>query len=337
MMDKPVISVIVPVYKTEAYLDECLQSLVAQTLREIEIILVDDGSPDRCPQMCDAWAKRDPRIRVIHQENAGLSDARNSGIRAASADYLMFCDSDDYVSPDFCGKPLALVRDTGCDMVIFDFLKTDESGQVLAHQDARMRCEGRLDRESALSAMASKKMYEYAWNKLYPRAYFRDILFPSGESWEDMAVMYELVACADNVFCTKEPLYYYRQREGSLATENWESAFEDVLARREEACRFLKEACPGAEPFMQASAAHEEIRFMRTFWRRKDKRKRYLEVRRSLRSRRFSPEHMPFRVERVLLRLAPLPPALFGASSGAVLRLYERLKHVREKLGVSRE
>ena len=92
------ISVIVPVYQVEEYLDRCVQSIVDQTYTNLEIILVDDGSPDRCPQMCDEWAKRDSRIRVIHKENGGLSDARNAGMQAASGTYIAFVDSDDWVS-----------------------------------------------------------------------------------------------------------------------------------------------------------------------------------------------------------------------------------------------
>ena len=94
------ISVIVPVYRTEAYLDRCIESIVDQTYTNLEIILVDDGSPDRCPQMCDEWARRDTRIRVIHKKNGGLSDARNAGMAAATGEYIGFVDSDDWIKPD---------------------------------------------------------------------------------------------------------------------------------------------------------------------------------------------------------------------------------------------
>ena len=93
----PKVSIVVPVYRVECYLDRCVQSLVNQTLKEIEIILVDDGSPDKCPQMCDEYAKKDYRVKVIHKQNAGLGMACNSGIEVATGDYIAFCDSDDYV------------------------------------------------------------------------------------------------------------------------------------------------------------------------------------------------------------------------------------------------
>ena len=99
MEHEPLVSIIIPVYKVEKFLDECVKSVVAQTYRNLEILLVDDGSPDDCPAMCDAWATRDPRVRVIHKSNGGLSDARNAGIAQATGSYIYFADSDDAVAP----------------------------------------------------------------------------------------------------------------------------------------------------------------------------------------------------------------------------------------------
>ena len=110
--NKACISVIVPVYKVEPYLDRCVQSVVNQTYPNLEIILVDDGSPDQCPVMCDTWAKKDPRIRVIHKKNGGLSDARNAGMAAASGEYISFVDSDDWIAPEMLERLVkALERD----------------------------------------------------------------------------------------------------------------------------------------------------------------------------------------------------------------------------------
>ncbi|MBQ3282994.1 MAG: glycosyltransferase, partial [Atopobiaceae bacterium] len=106
--DLGLVSIVVPVYKVEAFLDECVSSILSQTYPNIEVILVDDGSPDGCGAICDGWAARDDRVRVVHQENAGLSAARNSGVGVARGDWFMFVDSDDYVGPDFCRRPLEL-------------------------------------------------------------------------------------------------------------------------------------------------------------------------------------------------------------------------------------
>ena len=113
-MTTPLISVIVPVYRVEEYLERCVKSILSQTYENLEVILVDDGSPDQCPAICDACAEKDARVKVIHQENKGLSGARNAGIDAASGEYLAFVDSDDYVSPHFIEELYQLLQDTGC-------------------------------------------------------------------------------------------------------------------------------------------------------------------------------------------------------------------------------
>ena len=110
MTSLPLISVIVPVYKVEPYLDRCVQSIVSQTYENLEIILIDDGSPDQCPAMCDSWAERDPRIRVIHKENGGVSSARNEGLKAATGTWLSFVDSDDWLHPQFFEITLMLAE-----------------------------------------------------------------------------------------------------------------------------------------------------------------------------------------------------------------------------------
>ena len=121
-MRRPLLSVIVPVYKVEDVLSRCLDSLCRQSLQNIEILLVDDASPDRCGAICEAYAEKDPRFRVIHHpENRGLSATRNTGIAQASADYLMFVDSDDWVHEDFCKLPYECAEQTGADLVMFGY------------------------------------------------------------------------------------------------------------------------------------------------------------------------------------------------------------------------
>ena len=120
-MENPCISVIVPVYKVEQHLDKCIQSIVQQTLSSLEILLVDDGSPDRCPEICDKWAARDSRIRVIHKDNGGLSDARNAGIESACGEYIMFVDSDDYIAEQACERLLEYARSEEAELVCCNF------------------------------------------------------------------------------------------------------------------------------------------------------------------------------------------------------------------------
>ena len=125
----PAVSVIVPVYNVEPYLHRCVDSLTGQTLTDIEIILVDDGSTDGCGRICDEYAAADPRVRVVHQENAGLSEARNAGIDRARADYLMFVDSDDWVEKDYCRIPWEIARSQQADLVMFQFRELRNGGK----------------------------------------------------------------------------------------------------------------------------------------------------------------------------------------------------------------
>lgn len=131
-MEKGLVSIVVPVYKTEKYLNQCVQSIVEQTYEKLEILLIDDGSPDRCPQMCDAWAEKDSRIRVIHKLNEGLGMARNTGIENARGEYICFFDSDDYIDMRTIERAYAAVGDSGIDIGIFGFHTVAPDGQKVS-------------------------------------------------------------------------------------------------------------------------------------------------------------------------------------------------------------
>ena len=131
----PTVTVIIPVYKVERYLDACVESVVRQSYADLEILLVDDGSPDRCPALCDAWAEKDPRIKVIHRENGGLSAARNSGIDAAMGEFLLFVDSDDLLEPDAVRRAVDAQRQQDADLVIFNLTYVDEANRPLPQPD----------------------------------------------------------------------------------------------------------------------------------------------------------------------------------------------------------
>ena len=131
-MEKGLVSIVVPVYKTEKYLDQCVESIVNQTYRNVEILLIDDGSPDRCPKLCDAWAEKDRRIRVIHKQNEGLGMARNTGIENARGEYICFFDSDDYLEPTAIEHVYAAVCERGVDIGVFGFRSVDPNGNEIS-------------------------------------------------------------------------------------------------------------------------------------------------------------------------------------------------------------
>ena len=211
----PEVSVIVPVYNVEPYLRRCIDSLINQTLENIEIILVDDGSTDGCETICDEYADNDSRIRVIHQENRGLSEARNVGIDKARADYLMFVDSDDWVEPKFCELPLTMAKKQQADIVMFQFRLFQDG------KPEKQRCHF-IDKGIKTQAEALELIQGAfgmaAWNKLYHRNLFRRNRYPKGKNYEDVFLTPVLVHEAKRIVYTSTVLYNYEKRPGSITT-----------------------------------------------------------------------------------------------------------------------
>lgn len=220
----PKVSVIVPIYNVEAYLPRCLDSLRCQTLSDIEIILVDDGSPDRCGEIADRYAQEDSRFRVIHQANAGIAAARNRGIELAQAPYLMFVDSDDWVEPDFCLIPYEKVRKNEADMIIFRFFM---DGFSKREPESTPMKEGNLTREEAMVLLYSKAGV-IAWNKLYRRKLFEIIRYPEGFVFEDHGTTHRLVQKSERIWVTNNVLYHYCFREDSIVNSDTKKNQRDL-------------------------------------------------------------------------------------------------------------
>jgi Glycosyltransferases involved in cell wall biogenesis len=222
---KSEVSVIVPVYNVEPYLRRCIDSLVNQTLQNIEIILIDDGSTDGCGAICDEYTTKDTRIRVVHQENVGLSEARNSGIDRARADFLMFVDSDDWVEPEFCELPLMLAKKHKADLVMFQF-RYSKNGRI-----RRKRLdvsEGIKTQKEALGLLASE-VGMMAWNKLYHRELFRMNRYPKGKVYEDIVLTPVLVHFAQKIVYSTAVLYNQEYRAGSITTIHTEENARNML------------------------------------------------------------------------------------------------------------
>lgn len=214
----PELSIIVPIYKVEKYLDECIQSILHQTFTDFELILVDDGSPDACPQMCDAIAEQDSRVRVIHQKNGGLSAARNTGIEAAHGNWLGFVDSDDFVAPDFYEKLYNAAVNADADCAVCSVQLTHEDGSRMDTPPQWKAYGGGYTGEDVLKTITGQDNVPYlvAWNKLYRREVFRTLRYPVGRINEDVFVFAELFDTIKKVACVERPLYFYRQRTGSI-------------------------------------------------------------------------------------------------------------------------
>ena len=226
----PEISIIVPVYRVEKYLNACIDSILAQTFADFELILVDDGSPDRCPALCDAAAAKDSRIRVIHKPNGGVSTARNAGLDAASGSWIAFVDSDDTVHPEYLQKLYAAAVSAGADLAICGSQCIDEAGALAAAGEPRI---GRdvLPRQEILRRMVASD-YQVPWNKLYRRSLFAQLRYPENKAFEDTCLMPAVYAQAASMSEVPDYLYNYRLVQGSamhrkttLKTLDWVEAW----------------------------------------------------------------------------------------------------------------
>ena len=224
-MDQEVsISIIVPVYKVEAYLRKCVDSILAQTYTNLEIILVDDGSPDNCPQMCDEYKALDSRIVVIHQQNGGLSAARNAGLDIATGSYIMFVDSDDYIAPDMCEKLYQLLIRDGSDLAICSLECIYEPGCGMSSDETvkkGLKSE-LLTTQQALEKVCESWFFVVAWNKLYKKDLFAHYRFPVGRIHEDEFAVHHIFAQCQRISVTEERLYYYLRRADSITGQQKE-------------------------------------------------------------------------------------------------------------------
>ena len=219
----PTISVIIPVYKVERYLDACVASVVGQTYPDLEIILVDDGSPDNCPALCDAWAAKDTRIRVIHRSNGGLSAARNSGLGVCTGDYIAFVDSDDRLEPETLERALRAQQKSGVDLVLFHYICTDENDQPLPDRTPADREEEALTPPQFWGKFFASgdacTYYVVAWNKLYRAELFHTLRYAEGKRYEDMFLLPNLIGQCRKILCLNFRGYRYAQRTGSIMSQ----------------------------------------------------------------------------------------------------------------------
>lgn len=231
----PKISVIVPVYNVEKYVEKCLRSVLGQSFGDFELLVVDDGSPDGSGAICDRLAQEDPRVRVVHQENQGLGGARNTGIKEAAGQWLLFVDSDDWLEPQTLERTYDAAEKHGADMVMFAFQSVDEEGRVLRTFAPPVAQDKPLSAEEWWDMLFNAPC---AWNKLYRADLFEKTgaLFPPRVWYEDVRTTPKLAAACGRVVYTGYVGYNYLQRAGSImANLNLErnieilEAFDDLL------------------------------------------------------------------------------------------------------------
>lgn len=209
-------SIIVAVYNTEAYLDKCLQSILNQTFTDFEVILINDGSLDKSAEICEKYAQIDKRIRLIHQENQGVSATRNTALGMASAPYIIWVDADDWIEEDLLAEVKNSIDQTAADIILFDYCIVKDTQ---CHKHTLKYHEGFLNKKEAMSALAlDEELQSYLWNKAFKRSLFERISFPNiYRMMEDYAIMHLLFHRADTFYYLPRPLYYYFDRPGSIS------------------------------------------------------------------------------------------------------------------------
>ena len=221
------ISVIIPVYKVEEYLTRCVDSVINQTYKNLEIILVDDGSPDNCGIICDEYAQKDSRIKVIHKENGGLSSARNVGVDVAKGTYIAFVDSDDFIHEEFIEKLYEILKSNDADISQCDFIKTNgEKPNLDTEETIKV-----YDNISFLDSMYKVNGVHIvvAWNKLYKSELFAEIRYPEGKIHEDEAVIHLLIHKANKCVRTNRQMYYYFINENGIMNAKFSEKRLDIF------------------------------------------------------------------------------------------------------------
>ncbi len=244
---KETVSIIVPIYKVEKELPKCIKSIQSQSYPYLEILLIDDASPDRCPLICDEFALCDNRIKVIHKPNGGLSDARNAGIEASTGKYIAFVDSDDFLHPDFILTLLSLCKTNNTPIAAVGYTRYFNKGLQIAPVDNKSNIVSSVDAIRDLF-LGKHSIDVMAWNKLYRADLFADdIRFPVGLIHEDVATTYRLLHRAKSISYVGLPYYFYRQRKGSIVNQPFSKKRFDLL-----------EAVAGIEPFVAANPIYRD-------------------------------------------------------------------------------
>lgn len=239
------VTVVIPVYKVEKYIDKCIESILNQTYSNLEIILVDDGSPDNCGKICDNYIEKDVRIKVVHKENGGLSDARNAGIDIANGKYITFVDSDDYIDSEYVELLYKTIKKDKSDMAISSHKVIYENGTILKKA---------TEEESILKPKEVLKRILYddgidlsAWAKLYKIELFEEIRYPKGRLFEDAATTYKLVDKCKKISIISKSTYNYIIRRNSITNVNFSEKKMDLIISTEEMCSYIKKKYPDLE------------------------------------------------------------------------------------------
>lgn len=242
----PTVSVIIPVYNVAPYIDECIQSVINQTYSNLEIIIIDDGSTDESGEICDSYAEKEQRIKVIHQRNKGLGAARNAGLDIAGGEIISFLDSDDAFAPEMIEKLVDLLTGTGADIAACGYYYCETEGRMSEEKSAK-RLSGEKTTLTSINALQKLIQYEInfsVWNKLYRKELFNDIRFPEGRYYEDINLTAKIFEKAGNIALSDEILMFYRRRKNAITSTVSSSNVYDRIKAMDELNRFIDDRSP---------------------------------------------------------------------------------------------
>ncbi len=251
------VSIIVPVYNVEEYLEECLKSIIEQTYRNLEIILVDDGSTDSSGKICEDYKNKDSRIKVIHQKNQGLSAARNTALKIVTGDMIQFVDSDDFIAKNMIEDLISIMHDKEADIVISSHYIYENEKVIKPEYSNQMEI---YDMNQAIAQMVlDKKIRFYAWDKLYKSKLWQDVEFPVGRIFEDIATIPKSFVNAKKVVFYDHPFYYYRKREGSITMKRSKEQKLQYLSSVLDINKYLRQRTEGIEDYLDYNLVYTMI------------------------------------------------------------------------------
>lgn len=239
----PLLSVIVPVYKTERYLNQCIRSIIEQTYKNLEIILVEDGSPDHCSEICDQWGEKDSRIKVIHQANGGGGKARNCAINCAEGEYIAFVDSDDYIAPCMF-EVLYSQFSNDVDIVECDYCKVEDDSKIFLNKTTDYNVKSFSTVEAMRENITGHYFQQVIWNKMYRKNVIGDIRFPEGTIIDDEFWTYKVIGRARSLIHVEKVLYAYRQQNQSIMHTSFSLNRLQAIKAQEEKLEYMAQNFP---------------------------------------------------------------------------------------------
>ena len=235
---KPIISIIVPVYNVEKYVAKCIESIIKQDMEEIELLMIDDGSTDNSGKICDEWAAKDSRIKVMHIENRGVSSARNLGLELAQGEYIGFVDSDDYIHKSMYRVLYNTLIEEHADMVVCDFAKVYEGEKTPVNEQEHIDIYKFTNMEALMQLHKESFKWNIVVNKLYKRELFKEVRFTEGIIFEDMDIMHKIIYQCEKILYINQTYYYYYQRSGSILRSEYTLKKIDKVKVLEDRMRF---------------------------------------------------------------------------------------------------